>query len=152
MFCGRSFRSRSEARWAVLFQELKIDWRYEPKRFNLSQIYYVPDFLLPDIVHPALDRQTGVWIEVKPGPNTKNVTSELIRARRLSTNTRQTVSIVYGLPMDCRVLTFLPGGHESNVPDIETTAASFLSALFSPHVDAAQLQWAIGQSSHWRFD
>ena len=38
------FRSRLEARWAVFFTELGLDWTYEPEGFDLNGIWYLPDF------------------------------------------------------------------------------------------------------------
>lgn len=44
---GVSFRSRLEARWAVVFECMGIDWEYEPQGFLLDgSIKYLPDFLL----------------------------------------------------------------------------------------------------------
>jgi hypothetical protein len=44
---GCRFRSRLEARWAVYFEALLIDWEYEPEGFVLDDgTYYLPDFLL----------------------------------------------------------------------------------------------------------
>jgi|SRR4030095_5028225 len=64
---GYQFRSRLEARWAVVFDSLKIKWRYEAASFDLGfatinhkQVYlggYLPDFYLPDY---------EIWVEVKP--------------------------------------------------------------------------------------
>lgn len=46
---GYLFRSRLEARWAVFFDELGIEWEYEPEGLVLSNgKYYLPDFYLPD--------------------------------------------------------------------------------------------------------
>lgn len=42
MFVGVRFRSRLEARWAALFDELKIPWEYEPT----DLVRYIPDFIL----------------------------------------------------------------------------------------------------------
>jgi hypothetical protein len=43
-----TFRSRLEARWAVFFDGMKIDWQYEPEGFELpSGERYLPDFYLP---------------------------------------------------------------------------------------------------------
>lgn len=54
---GRRFRSRLEARWAVLFDNLGIKWIYEPEGFILeNNIKYLPDFYLPDL---------DIWVEVK---------------------------------------------------------------------------------------
>lgn len=50
------FRSTLECRWAMAFELLKIDWKYEPNRFPLPNGSYLPDFFLPEIG----------WIEIKP--------------------------------------------------------------------------------------
>lgn len=44
---GRLFRSRLEARWAVFFDHLGIDFRYEDEGYQLPSGWYVPDFFLP---------------------------------------------------------------------------------------------------------
>ena len=45
---GYRFRSRLEARWAVFFDVLRIDYEYEPEGFRInSNINYLPDFYLP---------------------------------------------------------------------------------------------------------
>jgi hypothetical protein len=57
-FAGVKFRSRLEARWAVLFEELGLDWRYEAEPYQFSDgLSWLPDFWLPTI---------GFHIEVKP--------------------------------------------------------------------------------------
>ncbi len=54
---GYHFRSRTEARWAVFFDALKIDFEYEKEAFNLGGAgCYLPDFWLP---------QVRMWAEVK---------------------------------------------------------------------------------------
>ncbi len=56
---GRLFRSRLEARYAVLFDTLKIQYEYEPEGFVLSDgTCYLPDFWLS---------QFRWFCEVKPG-------------------------------------------------------------------------------------
>ena len=58
---GRLFRSRTEARWAVFFDEVGLEWEYEPEGFELpSGARYLPDF--------KLMRKHGghCWVEVKP--------------------------------------------------------------------------------------
>jgi hypothetical protein len=58
---GYRFRSRLEARWAVFFDALDLEWEYEPEGFHLpSGEMYLPDFRL---------RTPGgqtIWYEVKP--------------------------------------------------------------------------------------
>lgn len=42
---GYRFRSRLEARWAVYFDALELEWEYEPEGFDLGNgEYYLPDF------------------------------------------------------------------------------------------------------------
>lgn len=54
---GYRFRSRLEARWAVFFDALAIEWKYEPEGFQLApDVRYLPDFWLP---------QVRMWAEVK---------------------------------------------------------------------------------------
>ena len=70
-YAGCHFRSRLEARWAVFFDHLGIEWQYEPQGFaweagthvdqwgneeKMEGGMYLPDFWLPSI-------QT--WYEVK---------------------------------------------------------------------------------------
>ena len=55
---GILFRSRLEARWAIFFDALKLDWVYEPDCFVLSNNQkYTPDFYIP---------KYKLYIEVKP--------------------------------------------------------------------------------------
>jgi len=53
---GYRFRSRLEARYAVFFDHLGIQWQYETEGFLLPSGPYLPDFFLP---------QFGLWFEVK---------------------------------------------------------------------------------------
>jgi hypothetical protein len=54
---GYRFRSRIEARWAVFFDTLGIEYRYEPEGFNLGNgVFYLPDFWLPEL---------ELWVEIK---------------------------------------------------------------------------------------
>jgi len=65
-YAGYKFRSRLEARWAVFFDSLNIEWQYEPEGFERSEFdddnnlqivdRYLPDFYLP---------KTETWVEVK---------------------------------------------------------------------------------------
>jgi hypothetical protein len=53
---GYRFRSRLEARWAVFFDALGIEWEYEKEGFTNGEDFYLPDFYLP---------HHKVWVEVK---------------------------------------------------------------------------------------
>lgn len=47
VYNGYRFRSRLEARWAVFFDEIGVDYEYEPEGLVLSDgEYYLPDFFL----------------------------------------------------------------------------------------------------------
>src|ERR1700679_4083380 len=63
---GYRFRSRCEARWAIYFTSLGIEFQYELEAYDLKQCSirgcselgpYLPDFFLP---------QVRMWAEVKP--------------------------------------------------------------------------------------
>lgn len=54
---GVVFRSRLEARWAVFFNAMRVDWQYEPNRYEVGlERPYTPDFYLPRL---------KVFVEVK---------------------------------------------------------------------------------------
>lgn len=47
---GYNFRSRLEARYAVFFDALDIDWEYESEGYDLGELgWYLPDFYLPQV-------------------------------------------------------------------------------------------------------
>lgn len=67
---GYKFRSRLEARWAVVFNAAKIKYQYEPEGFILSDgTKYLPDFYLPEIARrigkECEENNKGLFVEVK---------------------------------------------------------------------------------------
>lgn len=46
---GILFRSRTEARWAVFFDEIGYEWEYEKEGFELPSGRYLPDFYFPKL-------------------------------------------------------------------------------------------------------
>lgn len=60
---GTLFKSQLEAKWAVFFDTLNIEWVYEPCVIEHTDVYtnrklcYKPDFYLPRL---------GLYVEVKP--------------------------------------------------------------------------------------
>jgi hypothetical protein len=84
IYNGYRFRSRLEARWAVFFDTLNIEYRYEAEGFDLDGVRYLPDFFLP-----KQDR----WIEVKPDIPTPG---EREKAVRLCLASEKHVSILAG--------------------------------------------------------
>lgn len=63
IYAGCRFRSRLEARWAVFFTTLGVEWEYEPQGYHIGpdghRRQYLPDFYLPRL---------GTWVEVKGDP------------------------------------------------------------------------------------
>jgi hypothetical protein len=44
------FRSRLEARYAIFFDALGVQWEYEPEKYDLGQLgSYLPDFYFPEV-------------------------------------------------------------------------------------------------------
>mgnify|MGYP003534847135 FL=1 len=69
---GYRFRSRLEARYAVLFDSLKIEWEYEPEGYVLEDgTWYLPDFFIRFPVGSAKRKRypdAGYSVSVKPLP------------------------------------------------------------------------------------
>jgi hypothetical protein len=59
---GYNFRSRLEARWAVFFDAIGIEWEYEVEGYDLGEKYgwYLPDFV---VTSPFGDKY---YYEIKP--------------------------------------------------------------------------------------
>jgi len=58
VYNGYRFRSRLEARWAVFFDALGVEYQYEPEGLELEeQGRYLPDFYIPHI---------NTYLEIKP--------------------------------------------------------------------------------------
>lgn len=83
---GYRFRSRLEARWAVLFSSIGIPWKYEPEGYDLNGIRYLPDFFLSS---------TPLWVEIKGVEPTAN---EREKASRLVESTGTSMFLVQGTP------------------------------------------------------
>lgn len=65
---GYRFRSRLEARWAVVFDTLGIRYEYEPEGFETSAGPYLPDFRFD----MSSDERYELWAEVKGAPITEH--------------------------------------------------------------------------------
>lgn len=62
---GYRFRSRTEARWAVFFDTVGIEWLYEMEGFEFDDgERYLPDFYLPEVSHRSTEK-SGMWVEIK---------------------------------------------------------------------------------------
>lgn len=60
---GCHFRSRLEARWAVFFSALGLEWDYEPEGFELASGRYLPDFHIK--FRERCGNTSDYWFEVK---------------------------------------------------------------------------------------
>lgn len=84
---GYRFRSRLEARWAVYFDAIGIEWEYETEGFEWPDgLRYLPDFWLP---------QVSMWAEAKPMQFTDN---ELEKVKRLVIGTGFACVLLEGFP------------------------------------------------------
>jgi hypothetical protein len=87
LYAGYRFRSRVEARWAVFFNTLGIQWEYEYQGYNLGDAgLYLPDFWLP---------MQNYWFECKP---TQPSDSEVEKCARLASGTQAHAFIAAGSP------------------------------------------------------
>ena len=57
VYKGYRFRSRLEARWAVVFDQAGLHWQYEAEGFVVDGVRYLPDFYLEEL---------NTLIEIKP--------------------------------------------------------------------------------------
>ena len=89
VYRGYRFRSRLEARWAVLFDTLRVQWEYEKEGFELEGgVRYLPDFWLPEL---------KMWVEVKGETCSEEDWCKVVQLRAASGNP---VALVEGLPED----------------------------------------------------
>lgn len=91
---GYKFRSRLEARWAVFFDEARIEYQYEPEGYVFEDgTRYLPDFYLPSL---------KAFVEIKRG-NLDETTKEEAEGKceQLSAEMADKIVIIcYGDPVD----------------------------------------------------
>ena len=73
---GYRLRSRTEARYAVLFDAAGIAWQYEVEGFELNGVRYLPDFYLPGL---------KTYVEIKPTKETAAQAAKLLWRLHLAT-------------------------------------------------------------------
>lgn len=84
VYSGVEFRSRIEARWALLFTEFHVRWDYEQEGYDLDGTWYLPDFWLPDV---------QAFAEVKGGRDQWDKAA-LTKAAKLSAASHRTVLLL----------------------------------------------------------
>lgn len=103
---GYLFRSRTEARWAVFFDMLNLNWEYENEGYELGDVRYLPDFFIKD---------TGSFIEIK---GSLPVPSEMRKLTRLAEESNKMCFLVVGNPytrnIDCYHTVFTSGNGYQN--------------------------------------
>ena len=87
-FDGYIFRSKIEAQWYTLFQELRVEVHYEPETFALEigskLVNYLPDFYIPHL---------DCYIEIKM--STKPTNEECVKCFCLAQQTGKDVYLFY---------------------------------------------------------
>lgn len=94
---GYHFRSRLEARWAVFFDAVGVDWDYEPEGFSTRAGHYLPDFVIC---------RGSYVVEIKPNKEGSQFepcfSDELGKAIDAAETIGASHAIVYyGPPWDC---------------------------------------------------
>ena len=138
---GCRFRSRLEARFAVLFNELRIPWEYEPEGFETAAGPYLPDFRIR--IPQVKDYGHHQWLEVKPpgiddDPRHAAFAVEIV----------EPVIVARGLPRDYHAQLL---GHRSplvayNVNGREPWPVAFCDSS-SPHYGMTYC--TLGDNRHW---
>lgn len=84
---GYKFRSRLEARWAVFFDAIGLEWLYEAEGFDLGDRgYYLPDFYLPE---------TERYVEIKPALPTMREIDKMVNLATSANQTRGVMAYHY---------------------------------------------------------
>jgi hypothetical protein len=111
-YMGVAYRSRTEAKWAVFFDFLNLEFCYEQYWFDLSSGQkYLPDFYIHEF---------NAYFEVKPSSE-EIITEECVKARCLAHDLpKANVWLSIGAPsMDiANILPLSLWGHEKGIEEI----------------------------------
>lgn len=101
VYNGIQFRSRLEARWAVFFDAVGLEWEYEPEGYTDGEISYLPDFWLPGI---------DMFFEVKPDyiSSDAELQIEIKKAKMLVFGSGRELIMSSGPPAEGHNLVFFP--------------------------------------------
>lgn len=106
---GVQFRSTLEIKWAIFFDVLNWEWKYEPEVFMLPTNNYMPDFYFPDI---------KVFAEVKLGELNQK---ERLKCTELSFKfIDQPILLLVGDPSPKPIKTICNGGNWVDVVPVPT--------------------------------
>lgn len=121
---GYKFRSRTEARWAVFMDALKVKYIYEEEGFELGDgIRYLPDFYLPKL---------KCYIEIKGDePNDE----EMDKCWMLCKETARTVVIISGVPGDGWREDGEPGNRSRNNSHVYHNLIDAVNSMQQPFIE-----------------
>lgn len=89
IYNGVLYRSRLEARWAIFFDVVGVEFQYEPKQFLTGEGLYLPDFYLPTL---------RMWIEIKPATGKGPTPEEILKMRDVADTESKVGFILCGFP------------------------------------------------------
>ena len=145
---GYRFRSRLEARWAVFFDALDIDWEYEREGYDLGRAgWYLPDFFC---------RNTKWFAEIKPRGNIRPADQ-----LKIDTFTDQPppyamgVLLLTGIPErpEWRYAPLTINGITKNIPLPENNSAEAAMFLHGPPIpEDAMILYAVQAARSARFE
>ena len=143
---GFNFRSRMEARWAVLLDLLGIEAVYEMEKLDIDVGVNIPDFYLP---------RYSFWIEVGPGDMAIHEGKQE-KATHLANSTGRPVLVTRGYPgshercplvSGCTVV--LPEPHKTNT---ETITKHFPDLRRFGILNGPEVEDAIWVANNYQFE
>lgn len=146
---GYHFRSRLEARWAVFFDALGLEWEYEPEGFELGDgVYYLPDFYLPKL---------KAWVEVKGGlvggSDLSRDDKEKVMRFANSIPWNQSLTVVSDFPKEGKELVVTNISNKHGAPSGVLTSPSLSGALICElcFIDGEHSLTEKAPDNLWRF-
>lgn len=117
VYRGYRFRSRLEARYAVMLDALGLDWEYEKEGYELSGFRYLPDFWIP-----AWD----CFLEIK---GTEMDKDDVIKVNLLAEHSGKYVVVGVGIH-DCDCVDYLEKGFLIYAPESERIEDNHMGPFF----------------------
>jgi hypothetical protein len=135
---GYNFRSRTEARWAVLLDAAGVNYEYEKEGYQLPSGLYLPDFYLPAL---------NLWLEVK---GEKPTSLEITLCQELANVSNVGIAVSVGTPGQERL-----GVYCSDATDSSAGTGWWLSGgrhRWCHYAAAPKVSPECPGEPHWCFD